>query len=225
MSVDIYQIIIAIIPVLFAITVHEYAHGWAAKRYGDPTAYLSGRLTLNPINHIDPLGTIVVPLIGFIFGGFIFGWAKPVPVNFSNLRNYKSDSIKVSLAGPISNLLMAIGWSLICSFSILVSYFTKLPLGQGLFEMAKIGILINCILMIFNLLPIPPLDGGRVLQFTLPYKFSNHLKFLEDYGMFIILGLAFTGILNMITQPFVKGLVAILTIPAFEVINILKTLI
>lgn len=222
MSFDFYSLFIAIIPVLFAITMHEYAHGWAAKRYGDNTAYMEGRLTLNPINHIDLVGTIIFPLISFVLGGFMFGWAKPVPVNFSRLKNFKSDAIKVSLAGPVSNLLMAIGWALILCLSILITHYTKLPLGEGLLDMAKYGIIVNCIFLTFNLLPFLPLDGGKILQFLLPYKYAKPLDFLEQYGMIIIILLAFTGILGMLINPIVHTLSHLLTLPALQTIVLLR---
>lgn len=186
---------IAAIPILFAITVHEVAHGWMARRFGDRTAEMLGRLTLNPIKHIDPVGTVAVPLLMVWLGGFLFGWAKPVPVSFRNLRNPKRDMVFVALAGPGANLLMAVGWA------VLLKLFKEAApvLGKSLvffLEMAKIGIFFNLLLMIFNLLPIPPLDGGRVLRGLVPESIGRHLDALERYGLIIVVGLIVAGLLS-----------------------------
>ncbi len=186
---------IAAIPILFAITVHEVAHGWMARRFGDRTAEMLGRLTLNPIKHIDPVGTVAVPLLMVWLGGFLFGWAKPVPVSFRNLRNPKRDMVFVALAGPGANLLMAFGWA------VLLKLFKEAApvLGKSLvffLEMAKIGIFFNLLLMIFNLLPIPPLDGGRVLRGLVPESIGRHLDALERYGLIIVVGLIVAGLLS-----------------------------
>ncbi|MGI9343122.1 MAG: site-2 protease family protein [Gammaproteobacteria bacterium] len=186
---------IAAIPILFAITVHEVAHGWMAKNYGDRTAEMLGRLTLNPIKHIDPVGTVLVPLLMVWIGGFIFGWAKPVPVSPRNLRNPKRDMVPVALAGPGANLLMAIIWAaLLKGFE-----FAQPMLGGTAFffiQMAKIGIFFNILLMIFNLLPIPPLDGGRVLRGLVPESIGHRLDALERYGLIIVVGLIVAGLLS-----------------------------
>lgn len=186
---------IAAIPILFAITVHEVAHGWMARRFGDRTAEMLGRLTLNPIKHIDPVGTIAVPLLMVWLGGFLFGWAKPVPVSFNNLRNPKRDMVFVALAGPGANLLMAIGWA------VLLKLFKEAApvLGKSLVffvQMAQIGIFFNLLLMIFNLLPIPPLDGGRVLRGLVPESIGRRLDALEPYGLIIVIGLIVLGLLS-----------------------------
>ncbi|MGE4597310.1 MAG: site-2 protease family protein, partial [Methylophilaceae bacterium] len=163
------------LPIIFAITVHEAAHGYVAKYFGDMTAQYLGRISLNPIKHIDLVGTIILPAATLMLGGILFGWAKPVPINFSNLRNPKKNMIWVALAGPFSNLLMAIFWAFLFAR---VQYF---PDSSVLFlsEMFKIGVNINLILMVLNLLPIPPLDGGRVAVGLLPYPWSSHLANLE----------------------------------------------
>ena len=159
---DFQTLLIYIIPLLFAITLHEAAHGWAASKLGDHTARMMGRVTLNPVKHIDPVGTILVPLLLVIMSvGFIFGWAKPVPINFRALKSQKSGMILVALAGPGANFLMAIGWVIIAIISI--------NLNQPIFlKMAGIGIFFNILLAVFNLLPIPPLDGSRVISALLP---------------------------------------------------------
>jgi len=186
---------IAAIPILFAITVHEVAHGWMAKNYGDRTAEMLGRLTLNPIKHIDPVGTVLVPLLMVWIGGFIFGWAKPVPVSPRNLRNPKRDMVPVALAGPGANLLMAIIWA-----ALLKGFEYAQPMlgGAAFFfiQMAKIGIFFNILLMIFNLLPIPPLDGGRVLRGLVPESIGHRLDALERYGLIIVVGLIVAGLLS-----------------------------
>lgn len=189
------NVTIAAIPILFAITVHEVAHGWVALQFGDRTAEMLGRLTLNPIKHIDPVGTVAVPLLTFWLGGFLFGWAKPVPVSYRNLRNPKRDMVFVALAGPGANLLMAIGWAL------LLQLFKALaPVLGGtasvLFQMAIFGIFFNSLLMIFNLLPIPPLDGGRVLRGLVPESIGVRLDALERYGLIIVVGLIVLGLLG-----------------------------
>lgn len=186
---------IAAIPILFAITVHEVAHGWMARQFGDRTAEMLGRLTLNPIKHIDPVGTVAVPLLMVWLGGFLFGWAKPVPVSFRNLRNPKRDMVFVALAGPGANLLMAVGWA------VLLKLFKGAApvLGTSLVyfvQMAQIGIFFNLLLMIFNLLPIPPLDGGRVLRGLVPESIGRHLDALERYGLIIVVGLIVAGLLS-----------------------------
>ena len=155
------------LPILFAITVHEVAHGWVARRLGDPTAYMMGRLTLNPIRHIDPIGTVLVPLALTLMGGFIFGWAKPVPVTWENLRNPKRDMVLVAAAGPLANLAMALLWALAMKVGVLLgdeARWVALPL----IYMGFAGITINLVLMVLNLLPLPPLDGGRVVAGLLP---------------------------------------------------------
>ncbi len=194
------QISVAVLPLLFAITLHEVAHGWAAKQLGDKTAMMLGRLTLNPIKHIDPVGTILVPglliLSGFIFGsglGFIFGWAKPVPVNWEQLRNPKRDMALVAIAGPLANFIMAVFWALIAKIGIMLqSPFASEPM---LF-MGGIGISINLILMVLNLLPIPPLDGSRVISSMLPGPLAWKYSRIEPYGFVILMALLVTGILG-----------------------------
>lgn len=191
------KIAIWALPVLFAITGHEVAHGWVASLFGDQTARLSGRLTLNPLKHIDPIGTIAVPLVLLMVSNFIFGWAKPVPVDARNLRNPRTDMVVVALAGPASNLLMAFLWAGIAKLSM------SLPLWYGvpLVGMGMAGIQINIVLGVLNCLPIPPLDGGRALYNILPGKMAWYFYHLERYGFFILIILMFTGILNYILLP------------------------
>lgn len=184
----IYRISYALIPLIFAVTVHEVAHGWTAKQFGDMTAKQAGRLTLNPLSHIDPFGTIILPLILFLTSPFVFGSAKPVPVNASRLRNPKLDMAIVALAGPAVNILMATGWALLAMLQAFV--FTRSNLdSQWLYSMAIFGIRINLLLAIFNMLPIPPLDGGRVLRGVLPEGAARVLDRIEPFGFFIVIGL------------------------------------
>lgn len=193
------------IPVIFAITVHEVAHGWVARRLGDPTAMMLGRLTLNPIKHIDPVGTLLVPALMFMVSPFVFGWAKPVPVTWANLKNPKRDMALVALAGPFANLLMALLWGLVIKVGIM-SGDQLGPAAQFLVYMGVAGITINIILMVLNLLPIPPLDGGRVLSGLLPGPWAWQLNRLESYGFVILLLLLVTGVLGKILSPMVNAL-------------------
>ncbi len=201
----IYKIAIWGIPVLFAITLHEYAHGWAANKRGDSTAKMLGRLSLNPVKHIDPIGTVLVPLIFLLMpGGLLFGWAKPIPVNARNLKKPKADMIYIALAGPLANLLMAIIWFVLMHLSH--NLISDPALHQGFLDMSTAGIIINLILMILNLFPIPPLDGGKVLSNLLPMKMSLTLDKVEPYGFFIIIGLVYLGVLNAILSPIIGAI-------------------
>ena len=188
------------LPIIFAITVHEAAHGYAARYFGDMTAHYLKRITLNPIKHIDPMGTILLPALTVMLGGILFGWAKPVPVNFSNLRNPKKDMMWVALAGPASNLIMAIFWTIIL---VRINLF---PEQAELFlrVMCLAGIQINIILMVLNMLPLPPLDGGRVAVSLLPYPWSGYLAGLERYGLIILIFLLLSGLLGKILFPLVN---------------------
>lgn len=202
-------IAIAAIPVLFAITLHEAAHGYVARHFGDMTAFQQGRISLNPLRHIDPLGTILLPLMTLWLGGILFGWAKPVPVNFSALRHPKQDMLWVALAGPASNLLMALFWGIWAKVAWLSpdSYF-----AEPLLEMAQIGIKINIILFVLNLLPLPPLDGGRIAISMLPHRWAMRLAGIEPYGMFILIGLAITPVLAWLLTPPVIGMITLINL-------------
>lgn len=191
------------LPVVFAITVHEVAHGWVARRFGDSTAYMLGRLTLNPIKHVDPIGTLLVPGLLLWMGGFIFGWAKPVPVAWENLRNPKRDMAIVALAGPVANLLMAILWALLMKVGLLLGGQLDM-LSRPLVYMGAAGISINVMLMVLNLLPLPPLDGGRVIAGLLPDQLAQAYNRIEPVGFFILLGLLISGVLGYIMTPLVK---------------------
>lgn len=205
------QVSVWLLPVLFAITVHEVAHGWVARKLGDPTAMMMGRLTLNPFKHIDPVGTVLVPLILLLLpGGFIFGWAKPVPVTWKNLRNPKKDMALVAIAGPAANLLMAIFWAIILKIGILLSVQGD-PNSMFLAAIGIAGIFINAILMMLNLIPLPPLDGGRVLVSLLPGPLAWKVSRLEPYGFFILVALLATGILGAIIGPPILWLIATLS--------------
>ena len=192
------------LPVVFAITVHEVAHGWVAQRFGDPTARLLGRLTLNPVKHIDPVGTLLVPGLLLMMGGFIFGWAKPVPVAWENLRNPRRDMAIVAPAGPMANLLMAILWALLMKVGLLFSGQLDM-LARPLVYMGAAGIAINVMLMVLNLLPLPPLDGGRIMAGLLPDRLAHAYNRIEPFGFFILLGLLISGVLGYIMKPFVSA--------------------
>jgi Zn-dependent protease len=183
------------LPVLFAITVHEAAHGYAARHFGDNTAYMLGRITLNPIKHIDPVGTILMPLLLYFAtsGAFLFGYAKPVPVRFGNLRNPKRDMVWVALAGPGANFIQAFIWGVL--FFIL----TGMGVDEPFFiKMAQGGMLVNIVMFAFNLFPLPPLDGGRILVGLLPYRQAELVSRIEPWGFFIVMALVITGIVSTI---------------------------
>ena len=187
-------VLIYALPVVFAITVHEAAHGYAARYFGDSTAYVLGRMTLNPLKHIDPIGTIAMPLLLYFAtaGAFLFGYAKPVPVNFGQLRHPKRDMIWVALAGPASNFVMAIGWAL------LLVLLVALGVQERFFsEMARAGVLVNLVMWAFNLFPLPPLDGGRVLAGLLPRgRAQELLNRIEPFGFFIVMALVLAGVVS-----------------------------
>jgi Zn-dependent protease len=191
------------VPVVFAITLHEAAHGYVARLFGDSTAWMLGRVTANPLKHIDPVGTVLVPL-GLLLlaklaggGGFLFGWAKPVPVNFGNLRNPKRDMLWVAAAGPGANLAMALLWALAYRLG------DEVLASEGLQMMARAGIMINVVLMVLNLLPILPLDGGRIAVSLLPHRLAMSYSRLEPYGFMVIILLLATGLLDNLMSPFI----------------------
>lgn len=194
-----------VIPVIFAVTVHEVAHGWVASQFGDQTARSMGRLTLNPIKHIDPVGTIVVPVIMYFASGFIFGWAKPVPINWRNLGHPRRDMAIVAIAGPAANLLMLLFWAMSAKVIMLLGNDSN-HLTQLLFIMSNIGIMINIVLMILNLFPILPLDGGRVLTAMLPPNLAISFSRMEPYGLIILVVLLLSGVLWKILLPVISGI-------------------
>ncbi len=192
------RIVVWILPVIFAITVHEVAHGWVAKKFGDNTASALGRLTLNPIKHIDILGTIILPGLLLLTGtGFIFGWAKPVPVDARNFKKPLRDMAIVAVAGPLSNVLMALFWALIARLGVMIGAGFE-PVSQPLIYSGVAGISINLVLAIINLLPIPPLDGSRILTGMLPHYWAWQYNKLERYGFIILMALLYFKVLNVI---------------------------
>lgn len=203
------KIAIFAIPVIFAITVHEAAHGLVASYFGDQTARLSGRLTLNPIKHIDPIGTVALPLILLAFGGLIIGWAKPVPVEWRNLRNPRQDMAWVAIAGPGANLIMMLLWAVIAKMAISFETFFQ-GFAQPMLYMAMAGVTINIVLMVLNLLPVPPLDGSRVVSSLLPPRMAAKYNRLEPYGLIIVILLLLTGVLSWILWPIISGVQSLL---------------
>jgi Zn-dependent protease len=202
------KIVVYTIPIVFAITVHEVAHGWVASKLGDPTAKLLGRLTLNPIKHMDPIGTVVLPLLMIILTPYAFGWAKPVPVDWRNLRSPKRDMALVAIAGPAANLIMLIMWTL---FMMLSNSLFAAPgyLNQIFIEMAGVGIIINIVLIALNMIPLPPLDGSRIAAAFMSPSVSLKYHQLEKWGLPILILLIFTGVLGKILEPTVSFLLSL----------------
>jgi Zn-dependent protease len=195
------KIAIWALPLLFAITVHEVAHGWVASLLGDQTARLSGRLTLNPLKHLDLFGTVLVPLLCLMTTGFVFGWAKPVPVDSRNLPHPRRDLALVAAGGPLSNFLMAFAWAGVAKLGSYLVGVHNVWLGTPLFSMGLAGIAINMFLCVLNFLPFPPLDGSKILYSLLPPRAVWHLRHLESYGFLILLFLWVTHLLNFILAP------------------------
>lgn len=210
------QLAVLILPVLFAITVHEAAHGFVAKHLGDRTAEMLGRVSLNPMRHVDPLGTFLVPLGMFLLSGFLFGWAKPVPIDWRNLNKPRRDMALVAIAGPGANLIMGLLWGLLIHLGLFL-WDTSQWLALPLIYMGAAGVLINVFLMVLNLLPILPLDGGRVLNSLLPPRLAYSFSQLEPYGLFIIVALLVTGLLGKLVMPMVLFSVELL--PASNIVK------
>ena len=206
---DFHNILITILvyalPVIFAITLHEAAHGYVARRFGDSTAYMLGRVTLNPVKHIDPLGTIVLPIVTLAFSPFMFGWAKPVPVNFNNLRRPKADMLWVAAAGPASNLAQLAIWAVLAAVLARIASPSGLA-GAFWFAVADAGIKVNIMFALLNLLPVLPLDGGRIVTSLLPDRLSYAWQHTERYGMIILLALLFTGVVGWVLNPLYSGM-------------------
>ena len=212
MELNLVQVIaIYALPVIFAITLHEAAHGYVAKHFGDMTAYMEGRVSLNPLRHIDPFGTVALPLIllgltKLVGGGIIFGWAKPVPVNFANLRHPKRDMLWVAAAGPLSNFVMALIWALLVKIGLsLPENYFALPLAL----MGAAGVFFNIVIMVLNLVPLPPLDGGRILVSLLPQRMAWRVARIEPYGFMILILLLLTGVLGYVLWPAIGALMAL----------------
>ena len=199
MELSLEAIVLWGVPVVLAITLHEAAHGYIAKLFGDRTAESLGRVTLNPVRHVDPVGTILVPaLLMLLKAPFLFGWAKPVPVNFANLGNPKRDMIWVAAAGPGSNFVQALAWAFAHAAGVAGG-------SEGLAEMAAIGVQVNLVLMALNLLPVPPLDGGRILVGVLPYGAARVVQRIEPWGLFIVVGLLVARVLDDLMRPLIDG--------------------
>ncbi len=201
------KIAVFALPVLFAITLHEAAHGYVARHFGDLTAYAAGRISLNPLRHIDLVGTIVVPLVSLFVADILFGWAKPVPVNFGNLRHPKKDMLWVAAAGPFSNLLMALAWA------VALKAGSALAPGAGatwLVLVGACGIFVNVIFMVLNLLPLPPLDGGRIAVSLLPGRWAWKFAQIERFGFVILIALLLTGILGVVLWPLINVAIAVI---------------
>ncbi len=200
------KIALAAVPIILAITVHEAAHGYVARMFGDSTAWMLGRVTLNPLKHIDPVGTVLVPLATLLLGGILFGWARPVPVNFNNLRHPKRDMFWVAAAGPASNFVMALGWAIVFGLAT-----GRGPLASaGLQYMSIVGVGINVALMVLNLLPILPLDGGRIAVSLLPHSLAVPFARTERFGFFIVIALIATGVLGVVMSPLGSVVTALL---------------
>jgi Zn-dependent protease len=198
-------ILVYAIPVVFAITLHEAAHGYVARHFGDSTAYMLGRVTLNPMKHIDPIGTILLPIVTVLISPFMFGWAKPVPVNFANLRRPKRDMLWVAAAGPGSNLAQMVIWAL--AAAILARTVAPTGLAGGFWlAVADAGIKVNIMFALLNLLPILPLDGGRIVTSLLPRGLSNAYQNTERFGLIILLVLLFTGVIGWVLSPLYRGM-------------------
>jgi Zn-dependent protease len=217
---DLHNVLITILvnalPVIFAITLHEAAHGYVAKHFGDSTAYMLGRVTLNPVKHIDPIGTLLIPGITMLVGGFLFGWAKPVPVNYRNLRSPKRDSLWVAFAGPFANMVQVVIWALLAKALIATIAPTGL-VGPFWLSVAEAGIRWNIMFALLNLLPILPLDGGRILASLLPDKLSYAYARTEPYGIFILLALVLTGGLTwMLGAPFLAAMRGVYNLFGFQ---------
>lgn len=201
METSIQTLAISALPIIFAITLHEAAHGYVARMFGDPTAWQQGRISLNPLRHIDPVGTILLPAMTYLLSGFMFGWAKPVPVNFGKLRDPKRDMLWVAAAGPGTNLLMALAWALLLKV-ILGS--AEFQYSEALRQMALAGIAVNGMFMMLNLLPLLPLDGGRILVSLLPQRAAWKFAQTERYGMWILILLLLTHVLDVILHPMIN---------------------
>lgn len=198
-------ILVYAIPVIFAITLHEAAHGFVARRFGDATAWMLGRVTLNPVKHIDPLGTVLLPIVTLALTPFMFGWAKPVPVNFSNLKPLRSGMFWVAFAGPGSNLVQLAIWAIVAR--VLAGTIDPQGLvGPFWLSVADAGMKVNIMFALLNLLPILPLDGGRMVTSVLPAGLSNAYQGTERFGMIILLVLLFTGVIGWVLNPLYRGM-------------------